>query len=275
MLVLPDSWLDRWKDRDVFEQLFALEGKVYREQKGRKTLGFPLNGKQYFGKFHSGVGWKEIVKNLFQFRLPIFGARNEWRAIKHLDQLGIKTMSLVGYGKRGWNPARLQSFVITEDLTDTVSLENFCRDWTTSPPDFTLKQALIKEVATIARKLHQHGMNHRDFYICHFLLDISNGMETIGPNSLRLYLIDLHRVQIRGSVPRRWRVKDIAALYFSSMDIGLTQRDILRFIRIYENKPLRESIKEDRGFWWNVKRRGTRLYNDIHKKDAGNRSSGN
>ena len=41
---------------------------------------------------------------------------------------------------------------------------------------------------------------------------------------MRLYLIDLHRMQLRRKTPSRWIVKDIAGLYYSSMDIGLTKR---------------------------------------------------
>jgi hypothetical protein len=43
-------------------------------------------------------------------------------------------------------------------------------------------------------------------------------------------LIDLHRAQLRKKTPRRWVVKDVAGLYFSVMDIGLTQRDLFRFV---------------------------------------------
>ncbi|USE76561.1 lipopolysaccharide core heptose(I) kinase RfaP, partial [Escherichia coli] len=30
-----------------------------------------------------------------------------------------------------------------------------------------------------------------------------------------------------------WRDKDLIGLYFSSMNIGLTQRDIWRFMKVY------------------------------------------
>jgi len=59
-----------------------------------------------------------------QFRLPVLGARNEWLAIQRLQRLDIDTMTLVGYGERGSNPAQRQSFVITEALEETVSLED-------------------------------------------------------------------------------------------------------------------------------------------------------
>jgi len=266
MLVLPKTWIDRWQGKDIFKELFALEGRVYRKKRNRKTLRFALYGRQYFAKLHHGVGWKEVIKNLLRLRLPVTGAQNESQAIQRLEQLGVKTARLVGYGMRGWNPARLQSFIITEELASTESLENFCRDWPTSPPSHALKRALIIEVAKIAQRLHGHGINHRDFYICHFLLDISAGRERIDPHHLCLYLIDLHRMQIHRRISRRWRVKDIAALYFSSMEIGLTQRDLLRFVRVYGNKHLEVSLEEDKAFWRQVKRRGLALHRRFLRK---------
>ena len=266
MLVLPNAWIERWHVQDTFDQLFAIDGRVYREQGGRKTLRFTLNGKNYFAKFHHGVGWKRIIKDLLQLRLPVISAQTEWRAIQRLEQLGIKTMHLVGYGKRGRNPARLKSFVITEELANTTSLEDFCRDWPTSPPSYALKRALITEVAKIARTLHEHGINHRDFYICHFLLDISAAQEKIDPNHLNLYLIDLHRMQIRRHIPRRWRVKDIGSLYFSSMDIGLTQRDILRFLGYYFALPWQKVLVQQQDVLHDIEKRAVSLYEKTYHR---------
>lgn len=265
MIKVPESWIERWQTQDLFKQIFALEGEIYRNKDGRKTLRFALDGKYYFAKLHKDVGWHTIIKYLLQLRLPVLSAENEWQAIQRLEKLGIHTMRLVAYGKKGRNPARLQSFVITEELAHTESLENFCRNWPTSPPSYRFKRTLIKEVARIARTLHDHGMNHRDFYICHFLLDISAGREYICPSHLNLYLIDLHRAQIRRRTPLRWRVKDIAALYFSSMDIGLTQRDLFRFIREYQGEPLKASLNKESVFWRRVKRRGIALKRKFYK----------
>ena len=267
MLVLPDAWLERWKGRDIFDQLFAINGRVCREREGRKTLQFSVDDKSYFAKFHRGIGWKEIIKNIIQFHSPVTSARNEWEAIKRLNQMGVNTARLVGYGKKGWNPARYKSFVVMEELTNSISLEDLCDEWRESPPDYVLKRALIMEVARIARILHGNGFNHRDFYICHFMLDISDGKDKIDTQRLCLYLIDLHRMQIRRRTPKRWQIKDIGGLYYSSMNIGLTKRDLLRFIRIYRNKALRETLKEDKSFWRQVQKRGDALYQEGVRKN--------
>jgi len=265
MIVVPEEWAKRWAGEDIFERLFAIEGKVYRNKEGRKTIRFTINGKNYFGKFHSGIGWKDLLKNLFQFRLPVIGAQNEWTAITKLEQLGVKTMPLAGFGKRGINPAKMQSFVITEELTNTVSLEDFCRNWQKRPPSYALKKSLITKVAETARILHDNGMNHRDLYICHILLDLSSGIDRVDNKNPDLHLIDLHRVQFRRKTPLRWKAKDIAALYFSSMDIGLTNRDLLRFIRVYRNTDIKSALNEKR-FWSKVEKRGKAFYSEFKRK---------
>lgn len=239
--------------------LFAVSGEVYREPEGarRRTLRFERGGKGFFLKLHWGVGWGEILKNLANLRLPVLGAANEWRAIQRLEQLGVETMRLAGYGHEGGNPARQRSFVITEELAGCISLEDYCKDWPQQPPPFNEKLALIRRVAEMTRTLHENGVNHRDLYICHFLLQQPwDGREA----SLHLHLIDLHRVQIRNRTPERWVVKDVGSLHFSAMEIGLTRRDLLRFIRIYSGGPLREVLKRDGAFWQAVQRRADALY---------------
>ncbi len=269
MINLPDDWMAYFNIKEKgLKKLFEIEGPVYSQKDGRRTFRFSFKDKFYFGKFHTGVGWKKILKNLRQFRRPpVLSAENEWQAIKKLKSIGVDTMDLVGYGKEGRNPGRIKSFVITDELKDTISLENYCRDWALTPPSNELKKALIKKIAWIARTIHENGLNHRDFYICHFLLDISMGREHVGPDNIKLYLIDLHRVQIRRKTPWRWRVKDISALLFSSMDLGLSKDDILYFIGLYKGTTPERAIEGDKLFWWVVRKRAVNLYKKEFKKD--------
>ena len=253
---------------DAFDYIMQLDGEMFRDIDNRRTLRFSCGGRRYFLKAHYGVGWKEIIKNLLQFRLPVLGARNEWCAIRRLQQLDVDTMTLVGYGERGMNPARRQSFVITGALEETVSLEDFCAAWEEHPPvtkeELRFKRALINRVAEISRLLHNNGMNHRDYYLCHFLLDCSGNVLQQPPAALQLSLIDLHRVQLRRRTPARWIVKDIGGLYFSSMRIGLTQRDLYRFMVAYKNKSLRATLSEDASFWERCRRRAHALYHAFY-----------
>jgi len=247
-----------------FDQLMNMDGETFREMpsEGRRTLRFSCNGLSYFIKIHRGVGWKEIFKNLFSFRLPIISAKNEWQAITKLNELAIPTTPLIAFGERGINPARRESFVLTRDLGETISLEELCAEWKETPPDVRFKRALIKEVSRIARLLHNSGMNHRDFYLCHFLLDQHQGSD---PSKPLLYLIDLHRVAKRSSVPRRWLIKDIGGLYFSALDIGLTRYDIYYFLTEYYQKPLRKILEDEKDILEEFTTRAIQNYRIMHK----------
>ena len=236
---------------DLFGSIASLDGVIYRDVENRKTFRFEKDNKGYFAKVHQGVGWLEIFKNLLTLRLPVLGADREWYALNKLKDIGISTMQPVAYSYEGWNPASVRSCIVTKELENTLSLEELFEK---GPVGFGLKRQLINQVARISEKLHGNGINHRDYYICHFLMETS---ESIQP---KLYLIDLHRAQIRKRTPFRWLVKDIGGLFYSVFDLDFTKRDLFRFIRIYSQKSLRRSLSEDQVFWQAVFARASQLY---------------
>ncbi len=73
-------------------------------------------------------------------------------------------------------------------------------------------------------------------------------------------MIDLHRAQTREQTPKRWRNKDLAALYFSALDIGLTQRDKLRFFARVFQQPLVEILHDEAELLAWLEDKAARLY---------------
>jgi heptose I phosphotransferase len=258
---LPDELRAALGPGDPFDAVMTLPGAVYRRGPARETLRVELAGRALFLKRHRGVGWGEIAKNLASGRLPVTGAGPEVRALERLPWLGVRVPALAGRGSRGWSPAHRESFVLMQALDGMTSLEDLCRDWGTTAADrarVALKRALLAELARIARTLHEHGANHRDFYLCHFLV-----ADPPAPGS-PVHLIDLHRVQWRTRTPLRWRAKDLGGLYFSALDAGLTGRDVLRFVRAYRAAPLRETLHADRALWRRSARVASALYRKAH-----------
>lgn len=233
---------------------------VYRRREGRTTLRLQAQDRGFFLKLHTGVGWGEIVKNLLQARLPVLGAANEYRAALALARSGVDTLSVAAYAATGGNPAKRQSLLVCDELAGTVSLETFCADWSSSGPEPPVRQRLVAKIADSARRMHAAGINHRDFYLCHFHLDT----DTLTARAPRVYLIDLHRAQVRRRTPLRWRIKDLAGLYFSAMDCGLTRRDLLRFLRHYSGAGLRHALVEEAAMWRRVSDKARRLYINQH-----------
>lgn len=238
----------------------ASPDQVYRHKEGRVTLRFAFHGRSFFLKLHRGIGWRETCKNLLQLRLPVVAAGNEYRAANALQRLGVDTLTVSAYARRGHNPAAMHSMIVTEDLAGTVSLEDYCADWARRPPPPGVRLRLIRKLAESARRMHDAGINHRDFYLCHFHLDPASLRDT----RLRCYLIDLHRAQLRRHTPLRWRIKDLAGLYFSAMDCGLVRRDLWRFMRYYSAGGLAQALGPDLELWQQVARRARQLYRKTH-----------
>ncbi len=265
-LTLREELQDMWEQKNVFSLVQELPGKVVRDREGRQTLYFRANGATYYRKLHTGVGWREIFKNLVQLRLPVVGARNEWDAINKLNSLGMPTMTVLAFGEKYHDPARKLSFIVTRELTDTIPLDEYTKSWERNRPSFREKYTLLSEVAKISRKLHVNGINHRDFYLCHFLLhkESMQKWRKTGEPPL-IYLVDLHRAQIRSQVPRRWLIKDLAGLYFSALGIGLTRRDVYRFLKLYFEEDLDTVFRDYAKILNGIERRAIRMYLRDHE----------
>jgi heptose I phosphotransferase len=187
-------------------------------------------------------------------------------ALIQVRDRGILAPRVVAFGEEGKTLASQRSFIITEDVSPAISLEALVAQSQTRPLSPSFKRRLIRAMAESARRLHAIGINHRDFYLCHFLLDISQGVAALDQDVPRLYLIDLHRAQRRSQTPRRWIVKDLGGLLFSAMDVDLNLRDLALFIRCYSGKSLRAAMQENRPFWRAVRRRAESLHRKVHKR---------
>ncbi|MGE4660603.1 MAG: lipopolysaccharide core heptose(I) kinase RfaP [Arenicellales bacterium] len=219
-----------------------------------------------------------------------------------LQNLGLDTLEIAGYGTRKRHlvkvlndPARRQSLIVTDEIPEAKSLEDLCREWgwDRSPPKTALeirfKRWLIEQLAQTARILHSSGANHRDFYLSHFLLHRTEKKGEASPENCRISLIDLHRMRIhkpqlrawigalvhgllkrqrprtpQSETPPRWKMRDVSGLHYSSMGLGLTQRDRLRFMKIYTQHSLRNILTREAEFWRRVDRRAKRLYRAQH-----------
>lgn len=224
-----DNYLNQlFYKKDTFNEVQNIEGKVFREYENRITKQFEAQNKKYFIKFHGPVGWREIFKNLFQIKTPVIGAQREYEALNHLSKNNINCPQIKGFGKKGINPANSSSFIITEELYGTLSLEEFFLKNLHKNLSFNQKCNLIKASASIIRKMHSSGLNHRDLYLCHLHVK-----EDIDFNNIKIYLIDLHRAQIRSSVPLRWTIKDLGGFFHSAIQFNFTERDFYRFLMSY------------------------------------------
>ena len=239
---------------DPFLVAEDIQGEVFRQTANRITKEFTFEGNKYFIKLHYGVGWKEIFKNLIKLRVPTLGAFPEWKALKKLKSLGIYCPEPVGFYRKGINPSNIRSFLVTKSLLNTISIEEALNKGKFQELDFPTKKRFIEKVALISRNLHNNGINHRDYYLCHFHVD-----SNLDPEK-EIYLIDLHRAQLRSFVPTRWASKDIGGLFHSAMGFKLTERDFYRFIKTYFQCSLNEVLRAHAKFIRTSRGRAFRMF---------------
>ena len=251
-----------WTDANMLDKAFALNGKIYRDVPGRRTMRVEFGGKGYFVKLHYGVGWREVCKNWLQFKWPVIGAANEFYACRSLAKVGISAPLPAAFGMSTGNIAARRSFILSDELAGYTSLEDLTDDWPDQSPSSQTRHRMLYAVAQFAKTFHAHGFIHRDFYICHLLAhDLRHAKGEIA-----LAVLDLHRARRFKTIPKRWLKRDLAALLFSTLDLGYTRRDWLRFIRIYTGLPLRQALTEQSGLWCAVLKRAEKLYDEGLRK---------
>lgn len=245
----------------VFQRMAAMNGRIVRDIANRKTINFELAQNRYFLKWHEKVGWSEIIKNLIRLRLPILGAKTEWDALNLLQTLDVSCPKPIVFGATKSVFFQYQSFIVTEEIPGALELDVFFKQIVvmTRAERFRWKSAVVKSVARSVKKMHDAGINHRDLYLCHFML--KNGLVGALPGeSIDIAVIDLHRAQMRDRVPARWLIKDLAALYFSAFDVPIGKSHILRFMKLYFGLGLKEILAQHEKTLRSIEKRAIKFY---------------
>ena len=167
-----------------------------------------------------------------------------------LNAAGIKTAKVIAYGEQWAGLFEKRSFVITEKIPDADSLEQRLPEYfygSCPLENVDRKRRFIAKLADFARRFHETGLRHRDFYLCHIFM--SAGEE--------FYLIDLQRTFKPVVFDKRFRIKDIAQLYYSAPGDVISRADRLRFYRRYTGR--KKLTRSDRFFLGRLKARAWRM----------------
>ena len=189
-------------------------------------------------------------------------AAAEWAQLERARALGIDVPEVVAAGEQIGPWSQLQSFVMIAELSGSEAVNELLQRLAAELDSLafeTLKRHVIDEMARITATLHAVHAFHKDLYLCHFFLGLepAKGLtdftdrEARGPDlsvftasemtrqeqTIRLSLIDLHRLKVHKLWPDWWRWKDLGQLLFSTYGVdGITNRDRLRFWRIYRRR---------------------------------------
>jgi hypothetical protein len=174
-----------------------------------------------FLKRYQNIPVLKQIKNWFARRKRISMADCDRIPAEILKNLGINTPKTVAFGTQWQGIFERRSFIITEKIPASHSLEKKL------PSSFyDDRKNFIESLAEFVKKFHSTGFRHRDLYLCHIFCDTSGNFT----------LIDLSRVFSPRVFSKRFLVKDLTQLYYSSPGRSVTKADRLRFYLSYMQK---------------------------------------
>jgi len=149
----------------------------------------------------------------------------EREAIEELAAAGVGVPCVAACGQQWGFLFERRSFLMTEEIRHSQSLERrlpACFTDRTAPSVLKARRDFIRRLAAFIRRFHATGRRHRDLYLSHIFCSDAG----------ELRLIDLARAS-RPLLRRRFQVKDLAQLHYSSPAGQFSRTDRMRFYRAY------------------------------------------
>ena len=265
---------------DCFDSIYGFNtGKICKQIKARTLSSFEIQSsgikKRFFLKIHNTefIGFRRLLALFFPDSVYSQG-RIEFKNICDFRKQGIATVIPVATGEKFTSFFRVKSFLITENFSPFIQLEELLRDnpeFFTGPAGESRKTILLKKIALLAKKMHRSGFNHRDFNATHILLHYKNRSDTP-----EIALFDLQRVAKNKFSKFRWTIKSIAEVNYTLPDSLFGVKDRLFLFLSYKRKNRLNFL--DKVQWLIIKIKTIRIGRHIEKKKAkkkGMRNGGN
>jgi heptosyltransferase-2 len=153
----------------------------------------------------------------------------EFESAQLLTEAGINSPKTVAHGTQWGMIFEKRSFIITEKIPDAEALERKLPDYfnkSDTVENLKQRREFITRLARFIREFHETNFRHRDLYLSHIFYS-SKG---------NLYLIDLARAFQPLLFNRRFQIKDIAQIYYSSPRKYFSRTDRLRFYMNYTGR---------------------------------------
>ena len=192
----------------------------------RRRIRFQLsNGQTAYLKRYHNAPWSIQIKSWLQHGQRAFLSGYDKGPLAELQKVNVSIPQAIAYGGRWAELFEKKSFIIALEIPNALSLEArlpdcFIRSSSTGKREFIIK------LADFIRRFHETGYRHRDLYLCHIFLS----------ENKTLYLIDLHRTFRPKLLGKRYQVKDLAQLHYSSPADKVSNTDRLRFYLGYTQK---------------------------------------
>jgi heptose I phosphotransferase len=206
-------------------------GRIARDFPGRQTvrleLKVPGGGvqgvylKRYERHYLSGLRW---LKRWARWPGAEDEALREWENIQKVHAAGIDTAKPIALGQEKGGGVVARSFLMTAEIPGAEEGHAFAKT-----SDGAERKRFLQRVAELVRRFHDAGFVHKDFYLGHILV-------TRGAAEPALFLIDLQRAVKPCCFRERWIAKDLGALAYSTLRVGISRAEVMDLYKAYCGK---------------------------------------
>ena len=167
------------------------------------------------------------------FKKRFFPGMSEFESICAFREHGVATVVPVAAGGRKNSVNQYESFLVTESFAPYLPLEDLIREFADDlrgQAGEIKKNNLIRQVALMARQIHNAGFNHRDLNATHVLV---SPFDEKGFFSLATF--DLQRIDRKKWLRWKWFIKVMAEMSYTLPAPLFTEQDWLLLYQTYKN----------------------------------------
>ena len=186
-------------------------------------------------KGHSGPEFLFYLKRYYKDHKGRSGTEQafiEFETLSRFFERGLPAPRpvVVGGGEHNGNELGV---LVTKEITGGIQADHLLgrvdgKNGEVLPVSGRKRLDILQGIGQLAGKMHTERWVHRDMYLCHFFPVIQSD------HRINVYIIDLQRAFMPASRTfHRWRLKDLAALYYSSMECGLNKEELERLFSSY------------------------------------------
>lgn len=236
-------------------------------QRWRLRLSDPAGAVHtYYLKRFSSPPTREQIRRWLTGHAQASSAAIEWWAARQLADAGVPAVEAAAFGQvmagtwerrsfvllrnvpgeslERWVPVHLRPVVRPRGLTGETPVPQKSGDGLSVPTAEKVapagRRVLVETLADVVGRFHEAGFAHRDLYLCHVFIHpdwrtliAACGEQPPTATEPLFRLIDLQRVFRPRWRCRRWAVKDLAALDFSTPAECVGRWERLRFLCRY------------------------------------------
>lgn len=223
----------------TFEKLFRFDGGRYIDgHRDRSVVRFELVDRE--GRpvaFYLKREWSPKPAMLLRdalargLRPPLSRSRREYRNLVALGRAGVATAEPVAVGEERSGLSYRRALLVVREVPEAVNLDTYLAGFPRlagARAELAAKRAMVREIATMVRRMHDAGLVFRDLWAKHVLVSPS-----MPHGSCRPTLIDAQRARRFPQMMPQARWHDLAALAVTTEQPACTLSDRLRFLLAY------------------------------------------